>query len=112
MKKEAGTGLLPFRLLPYIIFDSSCFIDRSEKLHFLFNSSFDRFCSRCKKLTWVISFTLLIFTLFNVFTCSFSKCKLALCIYIDLGNAKADRFLDHVCRDIFRECYRYQLPGS
>ena len=36
----------------------SGFSNGSEDFHFLFNSSLDCIEARCKKLTWVISFTL------------------------------------------------------
>ena len=77
----------------------SSFSNGSEDFHFLFNSSLDCIEARCKKLTWVISFTLLIFAFLDVFTCSICERKLALCVNIDLGNSKVDSFLDHVCRN-------------
>ena len=77
----------------------SGFSNRTEKFHFFFNSSFDCFCSRSKKFTWVKSFTLLIFAFFDVFTCSCCEGKLALSINVNFRYTKIDCFLDHICRD-------------
>src|SRR5699024_3638846 len=80
-------------------YSSSGFIYRTEEFHFLFYCSLDRFEAGSQKFTRVVALALLILAFFDIFTCSFRERKLALCIYVDLGNAQADRFLDHVCRD-------------
>ena len=64
-----------------------CFSYRTEQFHLLFYGCFDRLSTWCKKLSWVKSLALQILAFFDILTCSFRKCDLALSIYIDLGNA-------------------------
>lgn len=73
--------------------------NRSEQLHFFLNGCLDCFKAGSKKLTGIKALTLQILTGLNILTGSFLECKLALGVYIDLGYAKVNCLLYHICRN-------------
>ena len=71
----------------------------SEQLHLLLYGILNRLEAGSQKLTGVEALALLILAFLNILTGSGCEGKLALGVYIDLGNAQGNRFLDHVSRN-------------
>ena len=76
-----------------------CLVNASEELHLLLDLSLDSLESGSEKLSGVKALTLLVLACLNVAACSVSEYELALCVNIDLSNAKGNSLLYHVIRD-------------
>ena len=59
----------------------------AEQLDLLLALVLDGLCTRSQQFAGVEALALQILAFFDILTCSFRKCDLALSIYIDLGNA-------------------------
>ena len=73
----------------------SGFVLGAENFDLILDHVYDCSCARSEKLSRVEALALLILAGFDVLTCSLCESDLALCVDIDLGNAKVDSLLYH-----------------
>jgi len=61
-----------------------CLANRAEEFHLLLNSSLDSLCTGSEELSGVKALALKVLACLDVLSCCCCKCKLALCIYVNL----------------------------